>query len=267
MILLFIVVFCIFAFTAYHFVKQKKNKEHFALFSKIYNKESHRFDCLSHPFSPLFNYCIYLPEREDYIRDLFMQFNLQNICFFKGIEPSHLQPQDYISLSQVRNPSNKMYTKESKLCVHLSYMMCILHAIQHDREYILLFEDDIYFTQPYSEIYNVYLEFKNSDYDVCYIGFCSCKKCNQFLDNSSRLTLLPPNQSILCKHAIMYKTAYLKKIFYDLLPLHENSDRLFIRIHHKYDAKLCIVNKPFIFQDRIRFKSRNYNNGRQSLFT
>ena len=272
MIIIIIVVVCFCLYGAYHIIKKKNvnniQKKCQLSFDSIYNQEQNRFDCLNSPsFSKLFTYCIYIPEREDYIRDLFMQFNQQNICFFRGFEPSYFSDEQYSLFSNVLNVFSKMYTKKSKLCVHLSYMMCILHAIQHNHRYVFIFEDDIYFTEPYQELYRVYKDFVDLDYDVCFVGYCKCKKCNEFLDSSSRLTLLPQNQFILCKHAVIYKTEYLKKIWYNLLPLYEHSDRLFLKLHHTYNAKMCIVNKPFIFQDRNKFISRNYNTGKQSLFS
>jgi hypothetical protein len=265
--IIIILVLCVCIYGAYHIINKQKNNttEHYTSFNTIYNQEQFRFDCLSSP-SKLCTYCIYIPERENYIRNLFMQFNQQNICFFRGFEPSQLSDETYSSLSSINYIFNKMYKKKSKLCVHLSYMMCIFHAIQHNNEYVFIFEDDIYFTEPYEELYRVYMDFVKLDYDVCFVGYCKCKNCNKILDSSSRLTLLPKKQEILCKHAMIYKTSYLKKIWFDLLPLYDHSDRVFLKCHHKYNAKLCIVNKPFVFQDRETFKSRNYNPGKQSLY-
>lgn len=262
-----VLLFCICVYGAYHIITHKNKKDYYSLFNQLYSQEKYRFDCLnSLSQSQLFSYCIYIPEREDYIRDLFMQFNQQNICFFKGLEPTDISHHIYSLLSNVNKQSSTLYNKKSKLCVHLSYLMCILHAIQYNHEYILIFEDDIYFTKPFEELYRIYMDFRKEDFDVCFIGYCHCKKCDKILNLHSRLTQLPRNQVVLCKHAMMYKTSYLKKIWLDLLPLHEHSDRLFIKLHHKYNANICIVNQPFIFQDRTRFKSRNHNYGKQSLY-
>lgn len=266
--IIIILVFCVCIYGAYHIInnQHKNNREtYYSYFNHIYNQERFRFDCLSAP-SKLYTYCIYIPEREEYIRDLFIQFNQQNICFFRGFEPSQLSEETYSLLSGINLFFNKMYKQKSKLCVHLSYMMCIYHAIKNNHEYICIFEDDIYFTEPYEQLYRVYMDFVKLDYDVCFLGYCYCKKCNKILDTSSRLTLLPSKQQVLCKHAMIYKVSYLKKIWYDLLPLYNHSDRVFLKSHHKWNAKLSIVNKPFIFQDRKKFQSRNNNHGKGSLF-
>lgn len=255
LVLLIILLFIIIV------VLKKKDTESFQThavdeFTDLYQKNCDRFDPVNGRKSSIIKYCIYIPERESYIRNLF-ESNREDVIFFRGFEPDDLPDSVYKTFQT--SEMAKMNPK-TKLCVHLSYLMCIYHAILHETDIIVIYEDDIYFTRPYHETFaDIYMEFsKYPSYDLCYLGFCFCEKC---LDeqNTNIITLLKPNTSILCKHAIMYRLNYLKRIWKELLPLKQHSDIHFLAVHHKNDANQSIVSNPFVYQNRDKFKSKNFN--------
>jgi hypothetical protein len=100
-----------------------------------------------------------------------------------------------------------------------------------------------------------------------YLGFGHCKEGYSLKPHETyrRLIPLPTNQSIICKHAIIYKKLYIEKVFWDLLPLTECSDVHFNHINIFRKARVCIPKTPFVFQDRRAFGSFNQNEQEQEI--
>jgi hypothetical protein len=127
----------------------------------------------------------------------------------------------------------------------------------------MIFEDDIYFDVSNEDFDRHVDEFMNSEYDVVYLGFCCCRQGDVVIQNfenkTSLLVPLPPNQTILCKHAILYKLPYLKKLLRHMLPLTVFSD---IQLNHAnicLGASVAMARTPIVFQDRRTFGSCNDN--------
>lgn len=224
-------------------------------------------------------YCIYLEERRSYMETTLRKFGFNEVVFFRGLrEMEDLEDKDYRMLSTTHinttiYPRCKVCTSASlhktiyqmptKLRVHLSYMFCLQHALhtQTYASYVLVFEDDIYFRTSLQEMHETIHEFIERDFDVLYLGFCYCRNGNKLepITPSSKLILLPPNQSLKCKHAILYKKSYLENMTGHLLPLIYNSDIMFNHANIHLKAKVCIPRRPMVFQDREKFDSQNGN--------
>lgn len=224
-------------------------------------------------------YCIYLEERRQYAETTFQKFGLNEVVFFRGLrEMDDLQENDYKMLSTTHinttiYPRCKVCTSASlhktiyemptKLRVHLSYMFCLQHAMQTQTyaSYVLVFEDDVYFRTTLQEMHETISEFIERDFDVLYLGFCYCRDGNKLepVTPTSNLVLLPPNQSLKCKHAILYKKSYLEDLLPHLLPLTHNSDIMFNHANIFLKGKVCIPRRALVFQDRDRFDSQNGN--------
>lgn len=228
-------------------------------------------------------YCPYLPQREDHIRKVLGRFH--NVHFFKALIPDDLTQKDYQKLSttymvgrmitycQICNYAREhrdIYHKFTKLSVHLSYLSCLRHSLQHSQKPLtLIFEDDIYFDCTEKEFDDYLVAFLKSPYDVAYLGFCSCKNGEKLIQNAGSndtFIALPPDQSIRCKHAIVYKTNYIERLIGGLLPLAYNSD---IQLNHaniEFGAKVAIVRHPIVFQNRTELGSFNDNNIQSNEF-
>ena len=222
-------------------------------------------------------YCPFLPQREKYIRNILKIF--PGTRYVEAITQDDLRKKNYRKLSTTLvggqiisycelcnycSEHQDIFHKFTKLCIHLSYMVCIRHAVEYcQKEVVLIFEDDVFFDCTENEFYEHVQDFRNSEYDVCYLGFCACKHGDELVekhDPEVRLISLPPNQTIRCKHAIIYKTSYLNKLIGELLPLPHNSD---IQLNHaniQLNAKVAMVRRPIVFQDRERLGSFNENN-------
>lgn len=273
----------------YTFLSDKKIvKQHFL---DLYTKFFSRFDIQNDDMKDMKNmkdleqinilentnvYCMYLDEREKHARETIKKHGFPQCIFYRAVIPNDFCKDDFRMLSTVylfgppisdchlcshNNWHYTIYQKPTKFCVHFSYLSCMWHSIQQDNPFTLIFEDDIYFDMSSKEFVITCKEFMESDFDVLYLGFGHCKKGDKLQPDKlyPHLVKLPPNQSIICKHAILYKTSYMKDMFWDLLPLIECSDVHFNHVNIERKASVCIPIKPFVFQDRYKFGSHNEN--------
>lgn len=261
-----------YRFLELYSISEKQDRFHVHLLNRILPDRAYHFLHIA-------TYCIYLEERLDYVQTTLRQFGLSEVLFFRGLRQEHdLTPHDYQLLSTttinttiyprcgVCNSASlhrTIYKMPTKLRVHLSYMFCLYHALttQTYASHVLIFEDDVYFKVSLEDMHDTIHEFIERDMDVLYLGFCYCRNGNTLepITPASRLILLPPNQSLKCKHAILYKKSYLERMLRHLLPLTFNSDIMFNHANIELKAKVCIPRKPVVFQDRERFDSQNGN--------
>lgn len=221
-------------------------------------------------------YCTYLPQRDYYIRNTLGRFH--GVHYVDAITPNDLRKKHYRKLSttlmvgpmvtycDLCNYSTEhldIFHKFTKLCVHLSYLICLRHALEHSqKDLVLIFEDDIYFGCSDEEFDRHISEFRKSSFDVCYLGFCACRRGDRLLeeqDANSCFVELPFNQTIRCKHAIVYKRSFVELLLGELLPLAHNSD---IQLNHaniRLKAKVAIPREPLVYQDRTRLGTFNEN--------
>lgn len=250
-------------------------------FQSVYDKFAVRMEPISSSESNVLKntdvYCMYMPDREKHIKQTLATHGFPACQYIRSIVPDELDKQDYTILSSVHlygpplsdcnvcshnswHPA--IYLKPCKLCVHMSYLVCLYHSILHSsKDYTLIFEDDVYFEHSAPEMVQTCKEFMESGMDALYLGFGHCKEGESLRSELpfGRIIELPKNQSIICKHAILYKNTYLKKMFWDLLPLVECSDVQFNHVNILHQARVCIPTTPFVFQDRRKFGSFNQN--------
>lgn len=256
-------------------------------FQKLVQQCQSRFTQEGHSYQHLFAnckvYCVFLPERKNHVLKTLCDKGFHKCLYFQGLVPSDLSKDDYdiLSTTNLFGPPISdcdlcshnhwhpcIYGKPCKFCVHVSYLMCLYHAIQHSElDYLLVFEDDIYFKGSDNDLRQTYNEFVSSGFDVLYLGFGHCKEGYHLKPHETyrRLIPLPMNQSIICKHAIVYKKSYIEKVFWDFLPQTECSDVHFNHTNIINKARVCIPKTPFVFQDRRAFGSFNQNEEEQEI--
>lgn len=220
-------------------------------------------------------YCVTLPDRRDQAEETLRDFGWKKVYFFNAICKMDIAKKDYQLMSTVHflspnvapchvcrhvNAHESLLGKPTKLAVHLSYVSCLCHAYNNShKQYVLVFEDDIYFDVTMEELELYVDEFHHQEYDVLYLGFCYCKGGETLKPASGmeRLIHLHPNQSISCKHAILYRRSYLAKILPDILPLTCPSDSHMNHLNILQRAKVGIPDRGLVFQDRATFGSLN----------
>jgi hypothetical protein len=250
-------------------------------FLHLYHKFIDRFEIHdesnTNTFTNMDIYCMFLNERKSHLQKTLHGHGINKYYLYLAVTPNDLDNNDHniLSTTNVFGPPISdcsicshnswhptIYGKPSKFCVHFSYLACMYHSIENSTSnYTLIFEDDIYFEKTSEDMKRTCDEFMSSGFDVLYLGFGHCKE-GHLLETSppyKYIIQLPPNQSIICKHAILYKNSYVKKMFWELLPLVECSDVHFNHVNILQEAHVCIPTTPFVFQDRLTFGSHNEN--------
>lgn len=206
-------------------------------------------------------YCIYMEDRRNYMESRFKKYDLDNITYVKACTPLDLTLYDYETYSDTMKRSSPIYKLLTKFPVHLSYLACMYHAWKQNFKYILVFEDDLLFTEPVSELIRISQAFTTKDTgDVCYLGYChlDCNVKVQQIDND--LLSLPYDVPIRCKHAMIHKMDYVGDFLKNHGKLKQRSDVHFEKYYRQNKIRRVICRKPFIFQNRLELKSHNQNN-------
>lgn len=232
------------------------------------------FHPLSTPFPALHIYIITVKCRQQYIHSMMNGVFRHSYWIMEGITPSDLTESDYRQYSSTLDANSPLYRKPSKVCVHLSYLITLLHAVSNEspEDHILVLEDDIVFPDITGDrLKRVLYGFTTqTTYDVCYLGYCFCPLCPTLHSPLTSTTdkawtptflSLPKKSLILCKHAIVYKTDYVRRMLLDPLLwfLTRPSDHHILETHARLEGRVCIPDIPVVYQDRQRFGSHNHN--------
>ena len=219
------------------------------------------------------NYVVCMPQRKEYIKELFKKVGIINYTLLNAIEPKDLSINDYVLLSNTFNLFNfVLFKKMSKLPVQMSCVMCFLDAIENNYENIIIYEDDITLETTIENINNHLLEFKNSDFQVFYMGYCSLN-CNNINNNtlqsiqSNNLLIDISNQDIFCAHAIAYKVKYLSNIIAELFYMNFEFDTMLNTSLKNNNYKKCISKKILFDQNRSNINSLNENSYNNNVKT
>ena len=205
-------------------------------------------------------YCITVNGRKDYIKNIFLKYGLNEVNYVEACTPTSLSAYDYKKYSTTFEKNSAIFELVTKLPVHLSYLSCLYHAIKYQYKYVLIFEDDVYFEEPFEELKRTIEEFiSQSKGDILYLGYCTLN-CNTKVNIlSDRLAELPSDARILCKHGMVHNTKYVNHLIDNHKKLNLKSD-IYLNNYYR-DKKLhrVIVRKPFVYQNRQILKSFNNN--------
>lgn len=244
-------------------------------FLTLYNDYSERFtdvvlnknlpDALYH-FLHMGIYSIHRPDNKKVIQQTLQLLGLNEVIMFEKLTKDYdLAKDDYrflstIYLSMTPELCNKchiihdcIYEKSAVLQNHLSYMFCLRNSLENTlSSHSLILEDNIEFTISIQELHNIIHEFIEKDLDVLYLGFSYIHHNNNHenklypMSSHSNLIILPNNQVIGSRKAIVYKKHYIEKLFSKLLPLSYSSEVMLSHIHVDMNAKICIPKYPII---------------------
>ena len=205
-------------------------------------------------------YCICLPDRKQHMKKQFQKMNINSVIFIDAITPKDLSFFEYLAYSTTYNPGSDIYGKLTKLPVHLSYCLCMYHAMISKYKIIMIFEDDIEFDCSPSDL-EKYVEafYDEPTIDVLYLGYChlNCKLPTKKIN--SQMVAISDKAFLLCKHAMIHRTLYFDHFFRTHKKLKGNSDHYFSRYYSHYGIHRAVLNKAVVFQNRYKFLSENDN--------
>ena len=186
-----------------------------------------------------------MPQRFEYIVSQIDSLGV-NCKFLDAITPDDLSDKEYSSMSTINEPGSNIYNKRTRLPVLLSFIMCFIDAIVNGYDTIIIFEDDIVIDIDLKTLNATTLEFKQSDADILYLGYCFLNCYQQTFDSGYLKILSDP--SILCGHALCLKTKKLPSLIDYCFPMKRPSDELFIEWYKNNNIKVCIPKKPYFNQ-------------------
>lgn len=206
-------------------------------------------------------YCISMPDRLDYIQSKMKELGT-SYKLFHAISPNVLSYWDYFTLSSTLIPWSPIYKKFTKLPVALSFFMCYYDAYVNGYNTICILEDDIKFVVNIEEIRSLIQEFKETDQDILFMGYCKLK-CNgtNFKQISPNLFSVPGEKNILCNHAMVLKrslfTPYVHRS--PFLYYTQHNDRTLSSYLKKHSIKKCVPSGGYINQNVSELGSNNEN--------
>lgn len=218
-------------------------------------------------------YCICLDSRKKRMRDVLSSYGwMSQTCFVTPFQRHDLDATDYNAMSTtLTDSSSDIYFKQTKLPVHLSYLLVMYHALRHNFSTVYILEDDISFVSSKTTLQEAVSEFLqlSSPKSVFFTGYCglqNCEKARRVHDTSSLYHV--GHMNIYCKHAILHRTAYFRHFFQTLEKMFKGSDHMFNHYFKKYHIDRYIPATQLVAQirDDHDLPSTNENYG-QSIQT
>jgi len=196
-------------------------------------------------------YCIAMPQRKEYITKKMNELGT-SYTLLNAVTPKDLSKTDYEQLSETYKPENKlMYEKMTKLPLQVSFTVCMLDALKNNYETIIIFEDDITIEKDIETIKKGIEQFKNSKYNLFYMGYAS-PVCSGFTLVQDSDELVEVNTMVYCTHAIVYKQSVLPNILDTVYPMTDYYDNLLLTVPYK-----CVPNTIYFDQAREELGSLN----------
>lgn len=232
--------------------------------NNVYNRFKNRFKMIKHENHNLdvdMVYCISMPQRKKYITQMLEQLQTP-YKMFDAIKPSDLSVQDYTRLSQTYSPTNlHLYRQWTKLPVALSFFMCYYDAYLNGYETVMFLEDDIKYMVSLDKIYAAVKDFKSTDCEVLFLGYCWANCGMTYPNITEHLYRAPIDTQMLCNHALVMKESFLKRFMErDEVTFwrHRNDHTLSDYIQYNKINK-CVTSPAYISQNRSELGSNNKN--------
>ena len=260
-IIIIIVIICL-PKLRYLWFNYKLNKIKGPYLDALYEKFKHRFSTSSRGTVPnhIDNvYCIYAKDREQYVKNQLHSFDMK-VTYFDAIFPTDLTKQDYDTLSCTNKRfCGKIYNKQTKFPVQMSYIMCMMDAMKKGYKTIIIFEDDIVINVDRDTLAASIEEFAASPYEMFYMGYC-WMSCNQDFNTTQHDYLVKvPNNKLKCTHAIALKTDNFPDLINYMFPMTVPNDVSFSNYFKQFGTQICVPKFSYFDQDRENLGTLNDN--------
>jgi len=195
-------------------------------------------------------YCIYIPERETYIKNFFNGLGLK-INYIKGVDKNTIDVDKLIESGKVKKYSR---VNQPRIACHYSHLNVLKGFLKSNKERCIIFEDDV--NTDYTKINLLYI-FNHLMYnlpkntDLLYIGYCG-EKCDKNTKYDQYYTIA---YKPYCLHAYSVNRFSAQKIIDYTLVMYSNIDTMISDLIR--DKKLiCYLSNYQIFtQNREEIKT------------
>jgi GR25 family glycosyltransferase involved in LPS biosynthesis len=201
-------------------------------------------------------YCIYIPSRETYIKNVFNNLGLQP-NFIKGIDKNTIDVDKLIKENKIKY-WNQVNT--GRIACHYSHLSVLKQFLNTNKERCIIFEDDI--KLKYSKYRTLKLLKKilyntPKDCDILYLGFCY-EDCNMIQKYNDYVSVAYEPK---CRHAYVVNRNGAKKILDKTSIMYDNGDKMMMYLIKKNVLKTYISNYSLFLQNRESLGTNLGNNG------
>lgn len=200
-------------------------------------------------------YCIYIPNREKYIKKLFRKLNLQP-NFIQGIDKNIIDIDNLIKNKKVKKYKN---VNQGRIACHYSHLKVLKDFLETDKERCIIFEDDL--KTKYNTFNTVNLLFDTlhnipDDCDILYLGYC-WEKCNKVKSINKYISYsFYPR----CRHAYMVNRHGAKIIIDNTSVMYNSGDEMYADLIKNGKLKSCTSTYGLFIQNRENLGSNLDNN-------
>lgn len=204
-------------------------------------------------------YCIFIPQREKYIKNFFNDYGLK-INFVPAVYKDNINIEQMIKDNKLSKNMLRYSNPESRIGCYLSHVKSMKEFLKTDKERCVIFEDDI--TTSYSKV-NLLYKFNNilgnipNDCDLLYIGYCfeQCDKVKKYNEYFS-IGYKP-----LCLHTWSVNRRASEIIINESNYINDTIDEILLNINFK----VYLSNYDLFYQNRDEIISLLGNNNKLTL--
>lgn len=200
-------------------------------------------------------YCIYIPKRENSIKQLFENLDM-DVTFIPGVD------KDKINIPKLVNEKKIIpwgVENTGRIACHYSHLNVIKEFLKSGEDRCIIFEDDLYCDYSKQMVSNVLTKtFDNlpDDCDILYLGYCweSCKhmsKVNPYILNA---------YSPRCRHAYSINRRAAKILLDKTSIMYNNGDEMYNNLIMNGTLKAYLASVVLFEQNRGYFGSELNNN-------
>lgn len=199
-------------------------------------------------------YCIYIPEREKYIKNFFSQLNLQP-NFIQGIDKNTIDIDKLIKNNKVKHWKN---VNQGRIACHYSHLKVLKEFLNTDKERCIIFEDDL--KTKYNTYKTINLLFDTlhnipDDCDILYLGYC-WEKCNKITKYNNYVSM---GNEPKCRHSYIVNRRAAQIILDKTSVMYNNGDNMYSNLIKNKKIKSYISNY-FLFKQNRENLGSNLDN-------
>jgi len=200
-------------------------------------------------------YCIYIPQRKEYIQDFFDKYDL-NVNMIEGINKKDINI-NYLLNNRLIKKWNRM--NEGRIACHNSHLNVLREFLKTDNERCIIFEDDLksdYSKKSLIKIFNRLMNNLPPDCDMLYIGYCH-ENCNKTKEYNEYFTKA---HSPVCRHAYSVNRKSAQLIIDHTSIMFNNGDEMVRQLIVNKYLKTYLSNYNIFQQNRENMGSNLGNN-------
>ena len=198
------------------------------------------------------SYVLYIPKREKYIKNVMNKIGLKP-QYILGPPKAEVDREELYKegmISKVYYDKNKKEEK-GEIAVYLGHISILREFLKSDKQYALIFEDDIFLPKKEEEQkemgrkINHLIDNLPHDAEMVYFGYCfeDCKKAKPYEGNPELF-----NHAVVpvCLHSYLVSREGARKLLEMIIPITEGIDVVILHLIRKKKINAYTVNNGYL---------------------